>query len=309
MTATDEPAEGRVSVTRSELILPGPAEALGSLLGVRLPDLDTHGLPLLWHWLYNLERPATSDLGIDGHPARGSIPAPPEPGRRRMWAGGSVYRVSPLRVGEEATRETFVESVADKEGRAGRLTFVTVRNRISQNGRLAVDERQDIVYRDPLRSTDASGTPQSPSDPVPATDDEWQIDITPVLLFRYSALTYNGHRIHYDREYATQVEGYPGLVTHGPLQALVMAEAARAAGHADAVRVRFDYRLVSPLFDHQGLVARASASEDSVVTRVRDLAGRETATGTLVQLADPSTARSSSSVSSTAGSGRQEGKK
>jgi len=284
MTATDQPAESPVSVSRTELITPGPAEALGSLLGVPRPDLDGEGLPLLWHWLYTLEKPATADLGEDGHPARGTIPAPPEPGRRRMWAGGSVSRVSPLRVGEKATRETFVESVVDKEGRAGRLTFVTVRHRISQSGRLTVDERQDIVYRDLPRIADTSAAPQSTSVSVPAAEDEWQIDITSVLLFRYSALTYNAHRIHYDREYATQVEGYPGLVTHGPLQALAMAEAARAAGLADTPRVRFEYRLVSPLFDGQGLIARAMATEDSVVTRVRDLAGRETARGTLEQL-------------------------
>jgi 3-methylfumaryl-CoA hydratase len=309
VTTTEQHDARPQSVHRSEHILPGPAEALGSLLEVQVPNLETEGLPLLWHWLYTLERPATSDLGADGHPARGTIPAPPEPGRRRMWAGGSVSRVSPLRIGEEARRETFVESVADKEGRAGRLTFVTVRHRISQNGRLAVDERQDIVYRDPPQLPETSGTPRSPSAPAAATDDEWQIDITPVLLFRYSALTYNGHRIHYDREYATRVEGYPGLVTHGPLQALAMAEAARAAGYANSPRLRFDYRLVAPLFDHQGLIARASVTKDSVATRVRDSAGRETATGTLIQLANPSTAGSTSSVSSTAYSGRQEGKK
>lgn len=264
---------------RRELIQPGPAVALGGLLGVDAPDLARDGLPLLWHWVYLLERPATADLGPDGHPVRGTIPAPPGPGRRRMWAGGAVTRRAPLVVGQEAVRETVVESVVDKEGRTGRLTFVTVRHRISQGGRLAVDERQDIVYRDLVPS---APVPADGPD-VPPAADEWAIEVDPVLLFRYSALTYNGHRIHYDREYATAVEGYPGLVTHGPLQALAMAEAARAAGRAGAAALTFDYRLVAPLFDHQGLVARAVAGDGAVATRVRDRSGRETARGTLVE--------------------------
>ena len=118
---------------------------------------------------------------------------------------------------------------------------------------------------------------------MPATPDEWSIEVSPVLLFRYSALTYNGHRIHYDRDYATGVEGYPGLVTHGPLQAIAMAEAARSAGLADRPGLRFDYRLVAPLFDHQGLFARAVPADGAVATRVRDRCGRETARGTLAK--------------------------
>ncbi|WKU03556.1 MaoC family dehydratase N-terminal domain-containing protein [Micromonospora sp. HUAS LYJ1] len=266
-------------VRRREVIQPGPAEALGALLGVTVPDLAGEGIPLLWHWLYLLDRPATADLGADGHPVRGTIPAPPGSGRRRMWAGGSVTRLAPLRVGEEAVRESVVESITDKDGRTGRLTFVTVRHRVTQAGRLTVDERQDIVYRDLSPAPTASAEPEPVV--VPAGADERTIDVTPVLLFRYSALTYNGHRIHYDREYATLVEGYPGLVTHGPLQALAMAEAARAAGLADAPVLTFDYRLVAPLFDDQGLIARAFAAGGTVTTRVRDRTGRETAHGTL----------------------------
>lgn len=283
MTSAARPGGHHPSITRTDHLLPGPAEALGALLEVSLPDLEEEGLPLLWHWLYLLERPATSDLGADGHPVRGTIPAPPELGRRRMWAGGSVSRLAPLRVGEPATRTTTVESVSEKTGRTGRLTFLTVRHRIEQSRRLVVDERQDVVYRD--RST--SGTDPS-HDPlpalVPAARGEWEIDITPVLLFRFSALTYNAHRIHYDRTYATEVEGYPGLVTHGPLQAIAMAEAARAAGLAASPRLRFDYRIAAPLYDHQGLVVRAEGEADSVGTHARDVTGRATASGTLAPL-------------------------
>ncbi|WP_410626536.1 MaoC family dehydratase N-terminal domain-containing protein [Amycolatopsis sp. cmx-8-4] len=258
---------------RTELIQPEPAEALAALLGVPLPDVEA-GLPLLWHWLYLLERPAQADLGPDGHPVRGGVLAPPGPGRRRMWAGGRVRTSGPLRCGEPATRHSEVLSTTEKHGGSGALTFVVVAHRISQRGQVVVDEQQDVVYRE-------AGLPSLPGDGpvVPPADGDRALDVTPTLLFRFSALTYNAHRIHYDRDYSRDVEGYPGLLTHGPLQALAMAEAAHAAGcEGDQT---FDYRLVSPLFDHQGLIARADVSADGVTTAVRDRHGRRTATGTL----------------------------
>lgn len=270
-------------IERTELLVPGPAEGLGALLDVPVPDLAAgEGLPLLWHWLYLLDRPAQRDLGPDGHPARGTIPAPPEPGRRRMWAGGRVETLGALRCGEEATRRTTILSTQTKQGRSGTLTFLAVGHQVSQRGRLVVDERQDLVYRE-------AATSAMPAEPVvenavPAAPDEWCVDVSPTLLFRFSALTYNGHRIHYDREYAREAEGYPGLVTHGPLQAMAMAEAARTTGTGDPQRQVFDYRLVSPLFDHQGLIAKATPEgpEGSrVQTSVRDRSGRQTAQGVL----------------------------
>jgi acyl-CoA dehydrogenase len=129
----------------TELILPGPAEALAALLDVPMPDDE---LPLFWHWVYMLDRPAQADLGSDGHPVRGSIPAPPEPGRRRMFAGGRVQALAPLRFGQAATRRAKVLATQEKHGRSGRLTFVTVGQQICQGGRLVIDERQHIVYRD-----------------------------------------------------------------------------------------------------------------------------------------------------------------
>ena len=262
-------------IERTELLVPGPAVALGALLDVPVPDLDRGaGLPLLWHWLYLLDRPAQADLGPDGHPVRHVVPEPPGPGLRRMWAGGRVRTLGPLRCGEPATKQSRVVSTQDKTGRSGPLTFVVVGHRIVQGGRIVVDEEQDIVYRRP------GGVAPSQDGPVvPQAEGEWSIDVTPTLLFRFSALTYNAHRIHYDRDYARDVEGYPGLLTHGPLQALAMAEAARAAGCAGAVA--FEYRLVAPLFDHQGMVVRA----DSGQTMVRDVHGRRTATGSLRDLA------------------------
>jgi 3-methylfumaryl-CoA hydratase len=277
-------------IERTETLAVEPAHALGGLLDVPVPDLaGGAGLPLLWHWCYLLDRPAQADLGPDGHPVRGVLPAPPAPGLRRMWAGGRVRASGVLRCGEPATKLTRVLSMTGKVGRTGPMTFVVVGHQIVQRDQVVVDEEQDIVYREPVAAspapaTDAAGTPV-----VRAGDGEREIPVSPTLLFRFSALTYNAHRIHYDRDFARDVEGYPGLLTHGPLQALAMAEAARAAEGSDPAasaapgRERsFEYRLVSPLFDHQGMVVSAVPGEGGATgTAVRDRYGRQTATGTL----------------------------
>jgi 3-methylfumaryl-CoA hydratase len=292
-------------IERTETLAAGPAHALGGLLGVPVPDLDGGaGLPLLWHWVYLLDRPAQADLGPDGHPVRGVLPVPPAPGLRRMWAGGRVRGSGVLRVGEPATKLTRVLSMTSKVGRTGPLTFVVVGHQIVQRDQVVVDEEQDVVYRaattpnGPADGAGTGGADAGPAEVVPAGDGEWEIPVSPTLLFRFSALTYNAHRIHYDRDFARDVEGYPGLLTHGPLQALAMAEAARASGRAgDRAGDRgdsgnagnpagrgerfFDYRLVSPLFDHQGLIVSAVPGEGATATAVRDRHGRRTASGTL----------------------------
>jgi 3-methylfumaryl-CoA hydratase len=287
-------------IERTETLAAEPAYALGGLLGVPVPDLGGGaGLPLLWHWVYLLDRPAQADLGPDGHPVRGVLPVPPAPGLRRMWAGGRVRGSGVLRCGEPATKLTRVLSMTDKVGRTGPMKFVVVGQQIVQRDQVVVDEEQDVVYREAdtadtaAASADglADGSPGSdaPDAPViPAGDGEREIPVSPTLLFRFSALTYNAHRIHYDRDFARDVEGYPGLLTHGPLQALAMAEAARAAGGADAAGPAghageryFEYRLVSPLFDHQGMIVSTAAGDGATTTAVRDRYGRQTARGTL----------------------------
>jgi 3-methylfumaryl-CoA hydratase len=272
-------------VERTEILLPGPACALGALLGLPVPDLDNGaGLPLLWHWVYLLDRPAQADLGEDGHPVRGTIPAPPAPGQRRMWAGGRVRTSGALRCGEPATRRTRLLSVQEKTGRSGPLTFTVIQHQTWQRGQLVVDEEQDIVYRQPVIDSGQAAVPDE-SPVVPPASGERAVEISPTLLFRFSALTYNAHRIHYDRDYASKVEGYPGLLTHGPLQALSMAEAARTAGYPGRADgnggLSFSYRLAAPLFDHQGMIVSAGQGEDAIVTAVRDIYGRQTASGTL----------------------------
>lgn len=271
-------------VERTEMLTPGPATALAGLLDVQLPDLDAgEGLPLLWHWVYLLERPVQRDLGVDGHPFRHSVPDPPGPDRRRMWAGGAVRSLAPLRLGEPATRLSRVLATTEKHGRSGRLTFVTVGHSILQRGEAVVEERQDILYRD--AGAAATFAPAAPgadhAAPLEVDPEEWCVPVSPTLLFRFSALTYNGHRIHYDRDYARHQEGYPGLVVHGPLQAMAMAEMARSRGVATRPGVAFEYRLVAPLFDGQGLVAAAVDQGDGMATSVRDTWGRRTAEGHL----------------------------
>jgi len=258
----------------TEVLQPEPAVALARLLGVDLPDLRAEGLPLLWHWVYLLERPSQSDLGHDGHPVRGVIPAPPEPGRRRMAAGGRVRLLGPLHLGRETVRRSEVASSTDKEGRTGRLTFVVVRHTISQGGDVKVAEEQHVVYRDAMAAVVPVENPSSP--PRAVTDRVWSLTIDPTVLFRFSALTYNAHRVHYDRDYARDVEGYPGLLTHGPLQALAMAESVRRARRTASA---IDYRVVSPLFEHQGLLIRSEESASATDVSVLDFSGRVTATG------------------------------
>jgi 3-methylfumaryl-CoA hydratase len=268
----------------TELISPCPAEALAGLLGVPLPDLDAGDpLPLCWHWVYLLDRPATEDLGADGHPVRGVVPEPPGPGRRRMWAGGRVEQHGGLVTGHEATRRSEVTAVHEKEGSSGHLTFVEVTHTIEQRGRPVVVERQDIVYRAKAPATESPAPAAADVVPMPSPEGGWTLGIGPALLFRFSALTYNAHRIHYDRDYATGVEGYPGLVTHGPLQALAMAEAARRRGvTGDLI---YEYRLVAPLFDFQGMsvLAEPSGEGDATEVSVCDLSGRVTARGRLTR--------------------------
>ncbi len=263
----------RVSTSRTELITPEPAEALAGLLNLD-PPAAGEPLPALWHWVYLLERRRQSELGPHGHPTDG-VPAPPTAGQLRMFAGGRVCLRTPLRFDETATRTTRVVRTTHKQGASGPLTFVTVRSEVEQQGHISVVDEQDIVYRPRGRALAArpdSGTAErSPASGL-------VLDVDSVLLFRFSALTYNAHRIHYDQGHAA-AEGYPGLVVHGPLQALLMGELMRRAGAA-LVGQEFAYRLVAPVFGAQRLTATAT---DTSITSVHVLDGTNqvTATSTL----------------------------
>jgi Uncharacterized conserved protein len=264
------------SVTRTERLAPEPAEALAHLLGVEPP---TRHLPPLWHWIYLLERPPQTELGPDGHP-RSGIPAPPGPGLRRMFAGGRVTAYGQLELDRPATRQTRVLSTQEKQGRSGPLTFVTVRHEYRQGDELVVADEADIVYRQPGPPlTVTPGTLDMP--PVtPAREPYLRLTADPTLLFRFSALTYNAHRIHYDLTWC-RVEGYPDLVVHGPLQALLMGELIRRHG-GELIGRTFAYRLRAPMIGPQTFTVIAAEDGIDAGAEVRDVHDTVTATATLV---------------------------
>lgn len=203
--------------------------------------------PLAVHWCLAPPAAKTSSLGPDGHPARGSF-LPPVPLPRRMWAGGRLRFKDRLRVGDVVERRSRVADVTVKEGRTGVLCFVAVDHEIATDRGLAVTERHDIVYRGPAPKGDVQAAKPVPL-PEPPADATWHHDTKagPTLLFRYSALTFIGHRIHYDRLYAREEEGYPGLVVHGPLQATLLLE--YAASIRKSAPRDFTFRGLQPLFD------------------------------------------------------------
>jgi 3-methylfumaryl-CoA hydratase len=231
--------------TRADLVSPTPMAALAATLDRDDPaPRPGDPLPPAWHWLFFLPLHRQSELAQDGHARLGGF-LPPVPLPRRMWAGDRMEFHQPLRVGETITRTSRIASVMRKEGRSGPLVFVVVRHEITNPAGLAVIEEHDIVYRDHRRPGESA--PEPPAAPLKA---DWERTVSPgdVLLFRYSALTFNGHRIHYDRRYATEVEGYSGLVVHGPLIATLLLDALRR-NMPEAQVARFEFRAVSPLFD------------------------------------------------------------
>ena len=200
--------------------------------------------PLLIHFCLTPPITAGSELGPDGHPARGGF-LPPVPLPRRMWAGGAFWLHSDIRIGETVSRHSKIKDVVLKQGRTGPLCFVTVDHEISSDGRAALTERQDIVYR--AATGPGQGVAQPAPEPAPNGSHSRQIEPTAPLLFRYSAMTFNGHRIHYDKPYATEVEGYPGLMVHGPMQATLLCQMA-ADLHGRSPK-SFRFRSLSPIFD------------------------------------------------------------
>jgi 3-methylfumaryl-CoA hydratase len=233
------------SETRHDVVTAAPLAMLSATLDRDdAPPAAGSPVPPLWHWLYFTPLARQSEIGPDGHPRRGGF-LPPVDLPRRMWAGGRLAFHDTLRAGDEAARVSRIAAVDVKHGRSGTLVFVTVHHDISTGRGPAIHEEHDIVYRD---------HPQ-PGQPVPAarparTDETFSRHIVPdpVLLFRYSALTFNGHRIHYDRSYVTQVEGYPGLIVHGPLIATLLLDLLRRNAADRAVR-GFTFRAVRPVFD------------------------------------------------------------
>ncbi len=244
---------GRIQ-TVTDTLEPARSSALSVALGGEGGLKAGDAMPLLYHWLYFWDIRPPAGLGADGHPAKGGfLPAVPLP--RRMWAGGRLNFLKPLVLGERVRRTSTITAISEKTGRSGTLVFVTVRHELDAGDGVAISEEQDLVYRDP-----APGMMPAPA-AAPAPTAQWltKIDPDPVLLFRYSALTMNGHRIHYDRPYAMNEESYPGLVVHGPLQATVLIHL--AARNLGIPITGFNFRGQQPAIDGVALYVCGEPTE------------------------------------------------
>jgi 3-methylfumaryl-CoA hydratase len=226
--------------------------------------------PLGIHWCLSPDIASQSALGPDGHPARGEF-LPPIDLPRRMWAGGALTFHDDLRAGDQITRHSRIVSVEEKHGRSGALCFVAVTHEMISPRGLSISERQDIVYRAASAGPSAIAPP-----PVSSAPPQWRRECRAdaVQLFRYSALTFNSHRIHYDRDYATQIEHYPGLVVHGPLQATLLLQF--AAECAQAAPKQFNYRGLSPLTDGENFSLNARPVDDGIELWAETAGGRPT---------------------------------
>jgi 3-methylfumaryl-CoA hydratase len=228
-----------------EVLTLAPALALVATLDKRgVAIAEGFELPALWHWLYFLKPVAGADLATDGHAAKGGF-LPPIELPRRMWAGSRFDFHQALHVGEQVEKTSTIKSVDIKQGRSGQLAFVCIEHKYTGDNGLALREEHDIVYRE------NPSTKASPAAPVAVTERaDFRKSVTPdpVLLFRYSALTFNGHRIHYDRDYVTNTEGYPGLIVHGPLLATLLVELLmeNVPGYC---LTKFKFRALHPVFD------------------------------------------------------------
>jgi 3-methylfumaryl-CoA hydratase len=247
-----------------------PARALAATFNRQTEILAQSQLPALWHWLYFLETAAQQDLAPDGHRQRGGF-LPPITLPRRMWAGSQLQFHLPVNIGDPLTRSSTIHSIKEKTGRSGSLVFVKVQHEISRSGQLCITESQDIVYREAAKPG-ASLPAGEPADSVSNFQLQFQADSR--LLFRYSALTFNAHRIHYDTPYVTEVEGYPGLIVHGPLLATMMLELLWQ-NLPEAQLSTFEFKALRPVFDNQACTIRATSpdSEGNVRLWIADHEG------------------------------------
>jgi 3-methylfumaryl-CoA hydratase len=254
-----------------DFVAPWPAKALIATLDEHDPEPRMGDpLPPLWHWLYFLEAAPASRIGPDGHGERGEF-LPPIDLPRRMWAGSRFrFDGEPIRIGESARRVSRIKSIEPKTGATGAMVFVTVEHTLSGPKGTSLVEEHDIVYREAAKSGEAVREPK----PAPTDADASKTVVPdPVLLFRFSALTFNGHRIHYDQPYVTGVEGYPGLIVHGPLMGLLQIELARRAmpGRTPST---FEFRALSPVFSGAPFkVAARRESDDSLATWIANAKG------------------------------------
>jgi len=252
------------SESYDERITPFPSNAFAATLN-RDDPIYTDGTPLppLWHWLHFLPIFKLCDAGYDGHAALGGF-FPPVPLPRRMWAGSRLNFHAPMRIGQELKKVSTIKSVKAKSGRSGKLVFVTVGHQVFDGDTLGIDEEHDIVYREhPSPGAIPPEPPLAPEDWAFSRD----IDPDPVLLFRYSALTFNGHRIHYDQPFSTGSEGYKGLIVHGPLLATFLLDLLRQEKPEATVR-SFEFRSLATVFDNETFSLHGAPEADGKTFRL-----------------------------------------
>lgn len=248
------------------------AASFRAIFGSCLAALPADLAPLGLHWCLAPSIAAMAELGLDGHPAK-SLELPPVPAPRRMWAGGWIETLDPLRMGDRVHRLSTIADIARKEGRSGELWFVGIERDYRTPRGLALRERHDIVYRQaakPLSSPTEKLVREAAQTPRPSGRSR-VLATSPTLLFRYSAISFNGHRIHYDQPYAVEVEGYEGLVVHAPVQATLLLN---LTAEDSGLPRRFVYRGVSPAIAGQDLIAHRGAGKDSGHSWIQDRAGR-----------------------------------
>lgn len=256
--------------TATDTVWPPLIGGLAATLDIPEAELAPEGrLPLLGHWMLFQEWPPAHGLGEDGHPERGGFMPPVQDLSRRMWAGGRVRFLRPLFAGQPVSRTRTIRKIQEKTGGSGRLVFVTVEHLISGPDGIAIEEEQDIVYRG-IAGTAVKAAEPAPPPPVDAVSRI--VDPTTVLLFRYSSLTGNAHRIHYDLDFVMHREGYPGIVVHGPLQATWLADMVRR--HTSGAQIAtFAYRGRRPAFHQNKLTLLCWREHDVLRLESRDHLG------------------------------------
>lgn len=245
----------------SDLITPRLVQSFAATFAPHLAPHAASDAPLALHWCLAPPISPMSAIGPDGHAAKGEF-LPPVPLPRRMWAGGTIETLQALRVGEEVTRRSVIGDVSYKEGRTGPLCFVAVDHEIVTERGVALRERHNIVYREAAKPGSAAASPSAPAESRQA-DLTWEVEASPVLLFRYSAITFNSHRIHYDYPYVTAEEGYAGLVVHGPIQATLIINIIATLSGGEPIRL--DYRGLAPLIAGEPFRVKAKRQADGSI--------------------------------------------
>ncbi|KFC69613.1 hypothetical protein FG93_03200 [Bosea sp. LC85] len=242
----------------ADLVTPRLVRSFEATFAPHLAPYAEGEAPLALHWCLAPPIAPMGAIGVDGHAAKGEF-LPPVPLPRRMWAGGTIETVAPLRTGDEVTRRSVIGDISYKQGRTGPLCFVAVDHELVTPRGVALRERHNIVYREAAKPDAAASPAPAPEEPR-AADLVWQVASSPVFLFRYSAITFNSHRIHYDHPYVTSEEGYDGLVVHGPIQATLLLNIIATLSGGEPIRL--DYRGVAPLIAGDDFLVKAKRLPD-----------------------------------------------